>query len=115
MKKAHDYEGALRKLPEKVERPRRETPTVKIFTPDGPAVWFLYEYNTTEETGFGLCDLGFRMPELGYIYIPELAALRSKTLRLPPEVDLSWEGTLEDAYAALDRSAPGWLDKGDQE
>ena len=114
MTKAHNYKEALGKLPESV-RPQRDTPTVKIFTPDGPATWYLYEYNKTEETAFGLCDLGFRMPELGYVYIPELAAVRSKTLHLPPEVDLHWDGTLEDAYKALDRCAPNWLPRAEGE
>ncbi len=108
--KAHDLEGALKKLPERDERPRRDTPTVKIFTPDSQGVWYLYEYNQIEHMAFGLCDLGFRMPELGYVYIPDLAAVRGG-LGLPPEVDLYWDGDLEAAYRSLDRHTPEWLDR----
>jgi hypothetical protein len=46
-------------------------PVVKLFDCMGPATWLISE---CDENGyaFGLCDLGWGTPELGYVYIPEL-------------------------------------------
>jgi len=63
-------------------------PTVKLFTPDGPGTWLSTELDPAEPTcAFGLCDPGLGSPELGYIDLTELAALRGR-LRLPVERDL---------------------------
>lgn len=41
---------------------------VKLSTPDAQATWLLTELNPTEpDIAFGLCDLGFGCPELGYV------------------------------------------------
>jgi hypothetical protein len=59
-------------------------PVVKLFTPDAQSTWLLSEL----EDGllFGLCDLGMGEPELGYVSLIELAAVRGK-LGLPIERD----------------------------
>jgi Protein of unknown function (DUF2958) len=63
-------------------------PVVKLFTPDAGATWLLSEIDPDDEDrAFGLCDLGLGMPELGYVSLTELAALRGK-LGLPVERDL---------------------------
>ena len=72
-------------------------PVVKLFTPDGEATWLLtaLEFDTSDdgkevkETGraFGLCDLGMGFPELGYVDIEELKAIRGG-LGLPVERDM---------------------------
>ena len=49
-------------------------PVVKLFTPDAPATWLL-------------CDLGQGFPELGWVSLAELEALR-RPLGLPIERDL---------------------------
>lgn len=62
-------------------------PVVKLFTPDGSATWLLAEYDEENDIAFGLCDLGLGFPELGYVDMQELRAVRGK-LGLPVERDL---------------------------
>lgn len=63
-------------------------PVVKLFTPDGAATWLLTEIDPEDEDiAFGLCDLGMGFPELGYVSLSELAALRG-AIGLPVERDL---------------------------
>jgi hypothetical protein len=60
-------------------------PVVKYFDPCGAATWIITELMPAEAEGvepdilFGLCDLGFGCPELGYVSLSEL---RSVTGRL---------------------------------
>ncbi|MXO91498.1 DUF2958 domain-containing protein [Pontixanthobacter aquaemixtae] len=62
-------------------------PVVKLFTPDAAATWLLTEVDPDDEDrAFGLCDLGLGSPELGWVRLSELEALRG-TLGLPVEVD----------------------------
>ena len=63
-------------------------PAVKLFTPDGSGTWLLNELRPDEpDLAFGLCDLGFGEPELGYVRMSELAGVRGG-LGLPIERDL---------------------------
>ena len=63
-------------------------PVVKLFTPDAPATWLLTEIDPDDEDrGHGLCDLGQGFPELGWVSLAELEALR-RPLGLPIERDL---------------------------
>ena len=65
-------------------------PVVKLFTPDAAATWLLTEINPTDpDRAFGLCDLGLGEPELGYVSLAELAALRGR-LGLPVERDVAF-------------------------
>jgi hypothetical protein len=62
-------------------------PVVKIFDPCGPATWLLTEVSPADpKIAFGLCDLGHGCPELGYVDLSELAAIRTR-LGLRLEVD----------------------------
>ncbi|MGJ7524873.1 DUF2958 domain-containing protein [Variovorax sp. GB1P17] len=61
-------------------------PVVKLFTPNAGATWLLTELDS-EDTAFGLCDLGQGFPELGYVSLAELEGLRGKW-GLPIERDL---------------------------
>jgi hypothetical protein len=61
-------------------------PVVKLFTPDAQCTWLLTELDP-DGFAFGLCDLGMGEPELGYVSLLELAAVRGK-LGLPVERDL---------------------------
>jgi hypothetical protein len=79
-------------------------PVVKLFTPDANATWLLTEIDPHEpDRAFGLCDLGHGSPELGYLSLTELRALRGP-LGLPVEVD---QGFISDRplsnYAAVSR------------
>jgi len=52
-------------------------PVVKLFTPDANGTWLLTELDPVEpDVAFGLCDLGLGSPELGYVHLSELSALR---------------------------------------
>ena len=43
-------------------------PVVKIYNPYGGAVWLITEMDPSEpDRMFGLCDMGFGFPELGYV------------------------------------------------
>ena len=81
-------------------------PVVRLFMPDGPGTWLLTELDPAEPTrAFGLCDLGLGSPELGYVCVQELAALRG-CLRLPVERDLHFRATRPlSVYAAEARAA----------
>lgn len=62
-------------------------PVVKLFTPDADCTSLLTELDPDEpDRAFGLCDLGLGFPELGYVSLRELAAVRGK-LGLPIERD----------------------------
>ena len=63
-------------------------PVVKLFTPDAGATWLLTEIDPDDhDHAFGLCDLGLGYPELGWVSLAEIAALRGR-LGLPVERDL---------------------------
>lgn len=63
-------------------------PVVKLFTPNAGATWLLSEIDPDDQDhAFGLCDLGHGFPELGYVSLQELAALRGPW-GLPIERDL---------------------------
>ena len=66
-------------------------PVVKLFTPDAGATWLLTELDPDDaDIAFGLCDLGLGCPELGYVRLSEIEALRG-WLKLPVERDLGFE------------------------
>jgi len=63
-------------------------PVVKLFTPDAGATWLLTEIDPDDhDHAFGLCDLGLGAPEIGWISLQKIAALRGR-LGLPVERDL---------------------------
>lgn len=68
-------------------------PVVKYFDPCGAATWIITELMPAEAEGvepdmlFGLCDLGFGCPELGYVSLSELKSVRGR-LGLGIERDL---------------------------
>ena len=65
-------------------------PVVKLFTPDAQCTWLLTELDPDHELAFGLCDLGMREPELGYVSLTELRTVRGK-VGLPVERDEHFE------------------------
>ncbi|HVJ34891.1 MAG TPA: DUF2958 domain-containing protein [Terriglobia bacterium] len=71
-------------------------PVVRIFDPAGAATWLLTELLPAEEGAdpdllFGLCDLGFGVPELGYVSLAELEAVKGR-LGIGLERDLFFQG-----------------------
>jgi hypothetical protein len=77
-------------------------PVVKLFTPDAGATWLLTELDPEQpDVAFGLIDLGLGTPELGYVCLSEIAAVRG-TLGLPVERDLYFQADKPlSAYAEL--------------
>ncbi len=56
---------------------RDHKPVVKLFTPWGGCAWLLSELDPENPTlAFGLCDLGMGEPELGYVDLTEVEAVR---------------------------------------
>ena len=51
-------------------------PVVKFFDPIGAATWLATELDADGDTLFGLADLGFGFPELGYFSLRELVSVR---------------------------------------
>src|SRR6185312_3773633 len=63
-------------------------PVAKLFTPDANATWLISAVDPDDpDRLFGLCDLGLGFPELGYVSLLELSALKGP-LGLPVERDL---------------------------
>jgi hypothetical protein len=65
-------------------------PVVKLFNPLGAATWLATELAEDGDTLFGLADLGFGCPELGYFSLGEIAAVHLP-FGLFIERDLSFE------------------------
>ena len=57
-------------------RDRDHSPVVKFFSPCGAATWLFSELSEDGDTLFGLADLGFGTPELGYSSLLEIASVR---------------------------------------
>lgn len=87
-------------------RPLDLTPVVKLFTPDGAGTWLLTEVDPDNtDIAFGLCDLGLGCPELGYVSLDELAAVRGR-LGLSVELDRYFRADRPlSAYAAAASAA----------
>lgn len=58
------------------ERPADPVPLLKLFNPLGPATWLATELDADGDTLFGLADLGFGCPELGYFSLREIGEVR---------------------------------------
>ena len=52
-------------------------PVIKLFNPVGAATWLITEIADDGDTLFGLCDLGFGSPELGYVSLSELRSVKT--------------------------------------
>jgi hypothetical protein len=59
------------------EKPEPDpVPVLKLFNPVGAATWLATELDADGDTLFGLADLGFGCPELGYFSLSEIASVR---------------------------------------
>ncbi len=47
-------------------------PVLKLFNPAGPATWLICAMEADGDALYGLCDLGFGEPELGYVSLAEI-------------------------------------------
>ena len=57
-------------------RDRDHPPVVRFFNPCGSGTWLFSELSEDGDTLFGLADLGFGTPELGYSSLFEMASVR---------------------------------------
>lgn len=74
------------------ERETDHVPVVKLFDPSGAATWLITEMMPDEpDILFGLCDLGFGCPELGYVSLTEIESAKGP-LGLGIERDLHFVG-----------------------
>jgi len=89
---------------------RDPAPVLKLFNPVGAATWLATELDDDGDTLFGLADLGFGCPELGYFSLSEIAAVRlpfglgiERDLGFASAVPLSvWADTARRAGSILD-------------
>jgi Protein of unknown function (DUF2958) len=81
-------------------------PVVKLFTPDAQCTWLLTELD--DGLLFGLCDLGLGSPELGYVSLAELSAVRGK-LGLPIERDRQFVANKTISSYADEARANGYI------
>ncbi|MET0309273.1 MAG: DUF2958 domain-containing protein [Sphingomonas sp.] len=80
-------------------------PLVKLFHPMGAATWLASELDEDGDTLFGLADLGFGCPELGYFSLAEIESLRLPFgLRIERDLHFSTSVSLSD-WAAWARKA----------
>lgn len=81
-------EDRIRLMVQALADDRDSAPVVKLFAPDGAATWLISEVDPDDpDRLFGLCDLGLGHPELGYVSLAEISAVRGH-LGLPVERDL---------------------------
>jgi len=80
-------------LPPLVSTAGETDPMVRahFFDPTGAANWYITEGSPEGDdyVMFGLCDLGMGFPELGYVHMSELQAVKGP-LGLGIERDLYW-------------------------
>ena len=87
------------------EPERDHHPVLKLFNPMGSATWLICAMEADGDTLYGLCDLGFGEPELGYVSLDELKEV-SAGLAIGLECDPSFEGTRPiSVYAQAARGA----------
>jgi len=76
------------KIKANMMRPEEDRkPIFKLFTPWGAATWLISELIGDEM--YGLCDLGMGSPEVGYVSLSELKAIRGP-FNLSVERDVYW-------------------------
>lgn len=70
-----------------LDEARDPVPVLKLYNPLGPGRWLITEIGEDADSLFGLCDLGQGYPELGYVSLDALEAvklpLRARILRDP--------------------------------
>jgi len=67
----------VRRLEDNGRSPTEDhVPLAKLFNPVGAATWLVTEMDSSGDGLFGLADLGFGCPELGWFSLSELEAIR---------------------------------------
>lgn len=81
-------------------------PVVKFFNPVGAATWLFSELDSNGDTLYGLCDLGFGSPELGYASLSEIESV-TLAFGLKIERDLHFTANKTLAEYADDANSKG--------
>lgn len=86
-------------------------PVVWLYIPDTACQWLISELDPEHPSiAFGLCDLGMGFPELGYVDLEEIKAI--KNLPFPLMVDECFQGKYPmSIYAAASRICDRITDK----
>lgn len=72
-------------------RDKDHAPVVKLFLPGTACTWLLSELHCEDrDIAFGLCDLGMGYPELGYVRVSELEALKLPFYHFTVERDVTF-------------------------
>jgi hypothetical protein len=81
-------------------------PVVKLFTPWTDCTWLLTDLDTDDDDiASGLCDLGFREPELGSVRLSEIKSIRGPAgLRVERDLHFVAKKTISE-YAQEARAA----------
>lgn len=83
--------AASRAAQEHGKRDPDHVPVVKFFNPLGAATWLVTELLEDGDTLFGLADLGFGCPEMGYFSLNEISQIRLP-FGLRIERDIGFDG-----------------------
>lgn len=104
-------EAVLRRNGEATARTKEgnHSPVVKFFCPWGAATWLITDLDEDGDRMFGLCDLGHGCPELGYVSLSELRALKGP-FGLTIERDLHFKGRKPITEYADEARAAGRID-----
>ena len=79
------------KLLNNAATPGDKKPVLKLFNPCGNQTWLFTEMDESEIL-YGLCDLGFGSPELGYVALSEIEEIKLP-FGLSIERDASFKAT----------------------
>jgi len=86
-----------------IKERKKQKPYLKLFNPCGSATWLLSEYDPETRLFFGLCDLGFGCPELGYVGLDEILEVKLP-FGLKIERDKWWKPEFDlDKYYAMSK------------
>ena len=101
-------ENHKEQLPLKGTRHERDYhPVCKLFLPWASATWLLTEMDD-DGLAFGLSDLGFGTPELGYISMDEIYAVKGPG-GLRVEQDLHWKAKHPLSHYAAEARSTGHI------
>ena len=79
-------------------------PVCKLFLPWAAATWLLTELEPTSSLAFGLCDLGFGTPELGYVDLEEVYSVEGPGgLRVEQDIHFEARKTLSEYASEANR------------
>lgn len=101
-------ENHKEQLPLKGTRRERDyLPVCKLFLPWASATWLLTEMDD-DGLAFGLSDLGFGTPELGYVSMDEIYAVKGPG-GLRVEQDLHWTAQYPLSHYAAEARSAGYI------